>query len=67
MWLYHHVLLDILHDQDPYLLFVYTIYVFHFLILADRYNLVYYDLMLVSEYFDDYVHVLFHAMYEIRQ
>jgi hypothetical protein len=68
MLLYRHVMLDVLHDQDLYLLFGCNVYVLQFRILADRYNLFDYNMMRSCvEYFDDYDHVLFHAMYEIRQ
>ena len=67
MLLYHHVMLDELHDQDLYLLIVYTIYVLQFQILVDRYNLFYYNMLLNFVYFNDYVHELFLSMYEIHQ
>ncbi len=67
MLLYHHVMLDVLHDQHLYPLIVYTIYVLLFQILVDRYNLFYYDKILNVLYFHDYDHELFLSMYEIHQ
>jgi hypothetical protein len=68
MLLYHHVMIDVLHDQDLYLSIVYTIYVLQFRILVDRYNPYYYNMYLDVLYFDDYAHGLFLlSMYEFRQ
>src|SRR5689334_11740151 len=65
--LFYRVMLDRLHDQDLFLLIVYTIYVLQFRILVDKYNLFYCDKMLDFLYFDDFVHVLFLSMYEIHE
>ncbi len=64
--LFHHVKLDRLHDQDFYLLIVYTIFVLQFLILVDRHSLFYYGMWLNFVYSHDYDDELFLSMYVIH-
>ena len=61
--LFHYrIMLDVLHDQDFYLLFVCTICGFQFLILDDKCNLCCYSMLVSFVHCDDYVHERFRSM-----
>jgi hypothetical protein len=65
--LFHHVKLDGLRDQHLYRLIVYTIFVLHFRISVDRYNLCHYNMFLNFVFVNDYDDVQFLSMHVIHR